>query len=82
MNSPDTPIVMYTQPGCLACDAAKAWLAERHVEHRAYDIRDSDEVLDHFMDTGGRITPTLVVDDRILEGFQPDEWARALGIAP
>lgn len=75
------PVVMYTQPRCESCDAAKAWLAERHVDVRVYDIRDEYQTLDDFMETGSRTTPTLVVDDRILEGFHPDEWADALGVS-
>jgi glutaredoxin len=75
-------VVLYTQPGCDACERGAAWLRERGIEARLLDIRADDQSLFEFMDTGSRTTPALVVGDPVLAGFDPNAWASALGGRP
>jgi arsenate reductase-like glutaredoxin family protein len=75
-------IVLYTQPGCDACERGAAWLRDRGVPARIENIRADDRSLFGFMDTGSRTTPTLVTGSAVLEGFNPSAWAAALGERP
>lgn len=70
--------ILYTQPRCADCETAKAWLADRGIHARIRNIRDDDQWLFAFMDTGSRVTPTLVLGDTVLAGFDPDRWLAAL----
>lgn len=73
--------VVFTQPHCDACESAREWLASRSISVRLRDIRAGDAALFDFMDTGSRTTPTLVIGDAVLEGFDPERWAVALEAA-
>lgn len=64
-------VVLYTQPTCADCHAAKRFLAERGVE---YDERDvtagaaAEQDLRRLLN-GRLMTPTLVVGKEVLTGF-------------
>lgn len=73
-------VIIYTQPGCGACRTAKAWLAERNIAFEEKDIRADDEYKRELVEElKSRSTPTLVVGDRVVMGFDAAEYERALG---
>lgn len=75
-------VVIYTQPGCGACTTAKKWLAERDVDFEERDIRADDEYKRELVqDLNSRSTPTLVVGDRVVMGFDAAEYEKALDAA-
>jgi glutaredoxin len=72
-------VVIYTQPGCGACTTAKNWLAERNVAFEEKNIRADDEYKRELVeDLNSRSTPTLVVGDRVVMGFDAAEYERVL----
>lgn len=73
-------VVIYTQPGCGACTTAKKWLAERDIHFEEKDIRADDAYKRELVeDLKSRSTPTLVVGDQVVMGFDAAEYERALG---
>lgn len=77
MESPE--IVLYTQPGCAPCVAAKEFLSSRGITFVEKDIRTDREYIRELVeDHGSRTTPTLVAGGRVIPGFDPEEYAAVL----
>jgi glutaredoxin len=75
------PNHFYTEPGCAACKDAKKLLISHGIPFEERDIRANPEyfrVLTEELDS--RTTPTLVLEDKIIVGFDQDEYERVLGI--
>jgi glutaredoxin len=65
----------YTEPGCAACMEAKEFLISLGIPFEERDIRSNPEylrVLTEELDS--RTTPTLVVGETILIGFDHTEY--------
>lgn len=62
-------IVVYSQPGCGACNAAKEFLSRKGVEFVVKDIRSDSTALKELVDLGFKVTPVIVVDGESIEGF-------------
>lgn len=64
-------VVMYSSPGCHACELAAKWFARHDVPYTELDIR-SDAARDELR---GRVvrwaTPTIDVDGQLVIGFDP-----------
>jgi glutaredoxin len=70
------PNHFYTEPGCTACTDAKKFLISRGIPFEERDIRTNPDflrILTEELDS--RTTPTLVLDDRIIVGFDRAEYA-------
>ncbi len=73
---------LYTEPGCGACTEAKNFLTSRGIHFEERDIRCNPEflrILNEELDSC--TTPTLVTGDRIIVGFDQDEY-RLLTVRP
>ena len=66
-------VVVYTQPGCGACQAEKAWLNEKGVAFEERNIRENSAWMQELVELGSRGTPTTVIgepgDNQVLIGF-------------
>jgi glutaredoxin-like protein NrdH len=70
-------IHLYTEPGCSACVEAKSFLTSRGISFEERDIRSNPEYLRILNDDlDSCTTPTLVVDDTIIVGFDLGEYQR------
>ncbi|MGD0907855.1 MAG: glutaredoxin family protein [Candidatus Acidiferrales bacterium] len=68
-------ILLYTEPGCIACLDAKRFLASRGISFEERDIRANPDYLRILTeDLDSCTTPTLVTGDTIVIGFDPDEY--------
>jgi glutaredoxin-like YruB-family protein len=73
-------IVLYTQPGCPPCQWLKGFLGERGVVFEERDITlDSTAVEDLTVKYKSHSTPTLVIGDEVLIGFDPERIEKILG---
>ena len=73
-------IVLFTQPDCPPCLVLKMFLTERGVTFEERDItRDPDAVRDLTEHYKSHSTPTLVIGDEVLIGFDPDRIDEILG---
>jgi len=62
-------VVLFSQPYCPGCLAAKQFFAEQGVAYREFDISTSDAARDTFERLGAQGTPFLLIDGRRVQGF-------------
>jgi glutaredoxin-like YruB-family protein len=66
-------IVLFTQPGCPPCNTVKAFLSGRGIEFEERDISiDESALQDLVYKYQSRSTPTLIIDDEVMIGFDPE----------
>jgi glutaredoxin-like YruB-family protein len=71
-------VILYSQPGCPPCFAAKQFLTARNIPFEYKDVKGNPEALRELVRLNSRSTPTIVVDDEVLIGFDPDRLEAAL----
>lgn len=65
--SPD--IVLFSQPYCPGCEAARHHFTEQQIPYREFDISESDAARETFERLGGRGTPFLLIEGKRMQGF-------------
>jgi glutaredoxin-like YruB-family protein len=72
-------VVIYSQPGCPPCDWAKTYLTERGVPFTVRDVSsDYAAQKDLVGKYKSRTTPTIVVGEEVMIGFDPDRLEEML----
>ena len=72
-------IVVYTQPGCPPCKAVKEYFNQRGIEFVDKDVsNDEAAVFELVRKCRSNTTPTVVIDDEVLIGFDPERIERVL----
>ena len=68
-------IDLYTAPGCRACTEAKKFLASHGIQFEERNVLSDPEFMRILTDElDSRTTPTLVMGDKIIVGFDPVEY--------
>ncbi|HEY0786360.1 MAG TPA: glutaredoxin domain-containing protein [Acidobacteriaceae bacterium] len=65
-------VILYSQPGCPPCFAAKNYLKAKQVPFEYKDVQADPQALRELMDLNSRSTPTLVVGSEVMIGFDPE----------
>jgi glutaredoxin len=65
-------VLLYSQPGCPPCYAAKLFLQVHEVPFEYKDVQADPAALRELMELNSRSTPTIVVGDEVMIGFDPD----------
>jgi glutaredoxin len=66
-------VIVFTQPDCLPCEAVKLFLDDRGVTYEERDIVASPKVAHEMVEKyRSRSTPTVVIGDEVLIGFNPE----------
>lgn len=73
-------IVVYTQPGCSACQQEKEFLSRRGVEFTEKNIRADLDAMQDMVRMGSQATPTTVYDGEVIVGFDQRRISEKLGI--
>lgn len=66
-------VILYSQPGCPPCFAAKHFLSSRNIEFEYKDVQADPQALRELMDLNSRSTPTIVVGKEVMIGFDPEK---------
>jgi len=65
-------ILLFTQPGCLSCELMRVYLEAREIPFEERDITASPENRRTMTETyASNETPTLVIDEEVIPGFDP-----------
>ena len=73
-------VVIYSQPGCPPCDWVKTYLNERGVPFTVRDVSSDSSARKELVGKyKSRSTPTVVVDEEVMIGFDPDRLQEMLG---
>ena len=73
-------VILYTEAGCVDSARVRARLVDRGVVFVERDVTDDVDVARSLYATGTFATPLLVVGNRTVLGFRPDEIAVALSV--
>ncbi|MBT9333065.1 glutaredoxin family protein [Paracidobacterium acidisoli] len=71
-------IILYSQPGCPPCFAAKNFLKAQQVEFEYRDVVADPAALRELTELNSRSTPTIVVDGEVMIGFDPERLTSML----
>lgn len=64
------PVVLYTVPGCLSCDAARDYLKRRGITFQEINVEGDPAAQKAMKDKVGALAvPTLLIGNRVLKGF-------------
>ena len=71
-------ITVYTNPSCMACDATKKYLSERHTKFETVDLSTDELALEAVKDLGYMQAPVVFVrypngSETHWSGFRPDK---------
>ncbi|MGB0122709.1 MAG: glutaredoxin domain-containing protein [Silvibacterium sp.] len=65
-------VILYSQPGCPPCYAAKQFLTARNIPFEYKDVQGNPAALRELVKLNSRSTPTIVVDEEVMIGFDPE----------
>lgn len=72
-------VVVYSQPGCSGCKAAREFLSQKGIAFEVKNIREDAQAMKELTDKyNSRSTPTILVNDRVIIGFDEEELERML----
>jgi glutaredoxin 3 len=70
------PLTLYIKPGCAWCDMAEEWLQGHGYRYDVIDVHADRRAFDDMIRLSGqRRAPTLVVGEKVLPDFGPEELA-------
>lgn len=73
-------IIVFTQPDSLPCEAVKMFLKSRKAKFEERSVVYDDEALRELAEKyNSRSTPTTVIDDEVVVGFDPERLDQLLG---
>jgi glutaredoxin-like YruB-family protein len=73
-------VILFTQPDCPPCHIVKLFLTERGVAFEERDISQNATARRELTETyNSHSTPTLVIGDEVMVGFNPERLDEILG---
>jgi glutaredoxin len=75
-------VILYTQPRCGNCVRAKEFLSSQQIAFDEKDVAHDREALLELVEVHkSQITPTILVGNQVLIGYDRNKLAAALGLA-
>jgi glutaredoxin len=66
-------IIVYTQPDSLPCEAVKLFLRDRGAKYEERNVEDGEDIVRELKEKyNSHSTPTVVIGDEVLIGFDPE----------
>jgi len=76
---PTREIVVFTQPGSRPCEAVKLFLKDRKAKFKERCVAYDDDALHELAEKyNSRSTPTVVIDEEVIVGFDPERLDQLL----
>ncbi|PJE51583.1 MAG: NrdH-redoxin [Candidatus Yanofskybacteria bacterium CG10_big_fil_rev_8_21_14_0_10_36_16] len=74
-------VQIYTTPTCHFCKMAKEYFNEKNIAYEAYDVvSDAQKRQEMVEKSGSMAVPVIVIDDKVIVGFDKERVNKALGI--
>ena len=76
------PIIFFTQPGCPPCAYAKNYFDEHNIPYTLKDIQKDPSAKKMLMNKYDSFsTPTFVINDEVIIGFDQERILKSLNIS-
>ena len=75
-------VLLFTQPGCLSCELMRVYLEAREIAFEERDVTTPENRRTMTETYQSNETPTLVIDEEVLTGFDPALLDQLLDSAP
>lgn len=75
-------VLLFTQPGCFSCELMRVYLEAREIAFEERDISLPENRLAMTETHQSNETPTLVIDEEVITGFDPALLDQLLDPAP
>ena len=72
-------VVIFTQPDCPPCFVLKAFLEGMGVDYEERDVTRDQSAVEDLHKYGSHSTPTVVIGEQVLVGFNPTQLDKILG---
>jgi len=72
-------VVIFTQPDCPPCFVLKAFLEGMGVDYEERDVTRDQAAVEELHRYGSHSTPTVVIGEQVLVGFNPTQLDKILG---
>lgn len=66
------PVIVYTKPACVQCNATYRALDKAGIEYAVIDITENAQAREHVMSLGYLQAPVVIAGDDHWAGFRPD----------
>ncbi len=74
-------ITIYSTPACHFCRMAKEFFKDNNVEFQDFDVSQDSEKRKEMMDKSGQMgVPVIIIDERLIVGFNKPQIVELLGI--
>lgn len=73
-------VVLYSQPSCPPCFAAKQFLTARKISFEYKDVQKDPIALRELIDLKSQSTPTILVGEEVMIGFDPERLESMLAV--
>ena len=77
----DSPVTLYSTPGCEACDLARKLLNARGVPFKEVSVNSEKELAQLQSAVGSNSVPSMIVGPSVVKGFEEGAYNRALDSA-
>jgi len=74
-------VKIYTTDTCVFCHQAKEYFKEKGIEYEEINLSEnSDKVQELFQISGGMGVPVIIIEGRVIRGFDREQIDEALGM--
>lgn len=71
-------VVVYGTSWCPYCAKTRAYFASHHISYRDIDVEKTPGAMQQFRKLGGGAIPKVLIGNRMIVGFVPDAFEKAL----
>ena len=72
-------VILYATQWCAYCKKTRKFLEQNNIPYYEYDVESSSEGYDQFKALGGRGVPLLLVNGKVIKGFDTKRILKYLG---
>ncbi len=82
MSDNKNKVIIYSTPSCHFCNMAKDYFTQNGVSFESYDVSSDSDKRAEMMEISGQLgVPVIVVDDKVVIGFNKPKLAELLDIS-